>query len=117
MSLKITSTNDKTPMTARKVPMVKEGARFLLPRYQAQVMQCRPHEHNADLYVVKFRIMEGPNRGKTYDTLVPAVATLDCTDNAISRFMYWVMKNPDRIAAGVFLMSVVFAFAAYHGVV
>jgi hypothetical protein len=115
MSIKITSVNAEPKTIARPATKVKVDDRFLLPRYKARVVVCTPHVHNEDLMQVKFQVLEGPNKGKNYDTLIPVNSTLDCTTPTMMQWVYMFGRNTGKVIAFSVLLVILSAFMTLPG--
>lgn len=110
MTIKITSHSEPQKCEVRPTPKVKRGDTFLLPRYKATIIDIVPHKTIADIMVVKYKMINGPNKGKSFDTQVPANSNFDCTDTKATRFFRSLFQNSDRVAAAALLLLVASAF-------
>lgn len=108
---KITSYEEKRIIDTRNVTNVKVHDIFLLPRYKAIVTSVVPHNHNEDLMVVNFRIMEGPNKNKLYSTLVPKNMSIDCINSTFNRIYNTIYRNKNILSKACFALIIVFLSA------
>lgn len=111
--MKITTDNTKHVVLPTKATSLRKSDLFLLPRYKARIVSVTEHKVNEDLLIVKFRITEGPNKDKIYDTLIPRNSMVDRTNSSVSRVFYYLLNHYDMVFAWLILIGVVSAFVAY----
>lgn len=115
MTIKITSHTEAQKCEVRPTPKVKKGDTFLLPRYKATIVNIQPHKTIADIMVVEYKMNNGPNKGKTFNTQVPANSNFDCTDTKTTRFFRSLFQNSDKVAAVAILIIILSVFLSQPG--